>query len=130
MRCPGIGNNLSNTFRFLAGTKALIYVSPFIDLDASFDFNLHVPGERLQLVIDDSRDHKKFFLSALTGQRANLTNIAILWRMIRFPFMTLQIISLIHWQAFKLWGLKQIPYHKKAANPDLQKEVQRAYKSS
>ncbi|MGZ6519844.1 MAG: DUF1365 family protein, partial [Bacteroidia bacterium] len=41
---------------------------------------------------------------------------------VRFPLLTIRIIALIHWNALLLW-LKKIPFHKKSANKDLQRNV-------
>jgi len=102
------------------------YVSPFIDHDAEFDFQLAVPGEKLNLRIDDYKHEKRFFISTLSGSRKELTNGRVLLYALRFPLITVQVIGLIHWNALKLW-LKKIPFHRKAAHPDLQREVMRPY---
>jgi hypothetical protein len=104
------------------------YVSPFIDLDTDFHFNLQVPGEALKISINDYQQGKKFFLSTLTGKRKPLTNLSVLAYAFRFPFMTLQVITLIHWQALKLW-IKKINYHKKDSCRELQQDVLRPHKS-
>ena len=109
-------------------TKKLFYVSPFIDLDTTFDFNLEIPGEKLKIHIDDYKDGKRFFLSALTGKKEPLTNLNLLWYTVRFPLITLQIIAKIHWHALLLM-LKKIPFHKKMANMDLQKNVLKPFKT-
>jgi DUF1365 family protein len=98
------------------------YVSPFIDLDASFDFNLHLPGDRLHVTIDDHKEGKKFFLTSVHGVRKELTDARLLWYMLRFPFITVQVIGLIHWQAFRLY-LRRLPFLKKTDKPELQKEI-------
>jgi DUF1365 family protein len=108
-------------------TEKYFYVSPFIDLDTSFDFNLEVPAEKLKIKIDDYKNGKRFFLSALTGTKKSLNNLNLLWYTLRFPFITLQIIVLIHWHALLLW-IKKIPFHKKDANMNLQKNVLKPYK--
>jgi len=113
--------------QFKLNTEKYFYVSPFIDMDTSFDFNLHLPGEKLQLKIDDyDKAGNRFFISTLTGERRPLTDANLLLYFFSFPLITLKVIGLIHWQALRLW-LKKLPYHKKAANIDLQKEVYRPY---
>lgn len=113
--------------QFKLNTEKYFYVSPFVDMDTNFDFDLHIPGEKLQLKIDDyDKDGKRFFISTLTGTRRELKDPALLLYFISFPLITLKVISLIHWQALKLW-LKKIPYHKKNDNLHLQKEVYRQY---
>ena len=115
--------NLTDNKYYLNTTK-YFYVSPFIDHDTNFDFNLTIPTEKLNIRIDDYKNGERFFISTLTGSKKSLNNANLLWYSIRFPFITLKIITLIHWNAIKLW-MKKIPYHKKSANQELQKDVYR-----
>lgn len=98
------------------------YVSPFIELDTVFDFNVKIPGEKLHITIDDYKEGKKIFISAVSGIKKELTDLRLLWYTIRFPLLTIQIIAKIHWQALKLYRRK-LPYLKKSDHPELQKEV-------
>jgi hypothetical protein len=116
-----------NANKFHLNTTKYFYVSPFIDHDTNFDFNLVIPDEKLNIRIDDYKNEECFFISTLTGKRKPINNINLLVYSIRFPFITLKIITLIHWNAIKLW-LKKIPYHKKSANPELQRDTYRKYK--
>lgn len=102
------------------------YVSPFSDLDLSFDFRFKVPGEKLDLKIDDREGSTKSLITTLTGQRVPLTNRHLAWLTLKFPLVTLKVIFLIHWHAFLLW-LKRVPFHRKAANPALQQNVLRPH---
>jgi len=115
--------------RFLYRTKKYFYVSPFIEHDVDFDFQLTIPNDKLNLRIDDYRGDDRFFIATVTGEKRALTQLRLIWYAIRFPFITLKIISLIHWNALLLW-LKKIPYHKKADNPNLQRDVLRKYPQS
>jgi DUF1365 family protein len=115
-----------NTFK--QQTEKLFYVSPFIDLDTFFDFNLAIPHEKLDIKIDDyDKEGKRFFLSTLKGDRKPLTNSNMLRYFFSIPLIPLWIMGLIHWQAFKLW-VKKISFHPKAANQALQKDVYKPYK--
>ncbi len=107
-------------------TEKYFYVSPFIDHDTHFDFSLAIPADRLNIRIDDYKDKGRFFISTLTGTRKPLSSFNLLRYSLRFPFITLRIIALIHWHALRLW-LKKLPYHKKSANMHLQKDVFRRY---
>jgi DUF1365 family protein len=113
--------------KFHLNTKKYFYVSPFINHDTNFDFNLYVPGEKLNIRIDDYKNEERFFISTLTGIKKPLNNRNLIWYSIRFPFITLKIISLIHWNALLLW-MKKIPFHKKADNDELQRDVYRKLK--
>lgn len=115
--------NLSENSYHLHTTK-YFYVSPFIDHDTNFDFNLGIPGEKLNIRIDDYKDGERFFISTLTGNRKPLTNANLLLYSLRFPFLTLRIITLIHWNALLLW-MKKIPFRRKGENRELQKDVYR-----
>jgi len=115
---------LENNFHLT--TTKYFYVSPFIDHDTSFNFNLAVPGEKLNIRIDDYKEGERFFISTLTGIKKELTGSRLLFYCLRFPFLTLRIISLIHWQALLLW-FRKLPYHKKNKNLHLQRDVFRKY---
>jgi len=102
--------------------RKYFYVSPFIDLDTTFDFMLPVPDEKVQIRINDYHGAEKIFLSSLTGTRKALTNGNLLRAFLRFPLITLQVITLIHYHALILI-FKKLPFHRKNENPDLQQEV-------
>jgi DUF1365 family protein len=122
-----LGTDTKNDDRFKLNTQKYFYVSPFIDMDTYFDFDLQVPGEKLQAKIDDyDKAGQRFFISTLSGERKPLTDANLLLYFLSFPFITLKVISLIHWQAFKLW-CKKLPFHKKGDNLDLQRGVYRPY---
>lgn len=117
-----LGNECFDGKQFRKRVIKYFYVSPFIDHDAEFDFQLDVPGEKLNVRIDDYKDDRRFFISTLTGKKKALTDGRLLGYFFRFPFITLQIIFLIHWNAFLLW-LKKIRFFKKKELPELQRDV-------
>jgi len=121
-----LGKQLLQDGKFHLNTTKYFYVSPFIDHDTNFDFNIAIPGEKLNIRIDDYKNGNRFFISTLTGEKKALTNKNLLLYSLRFPFITIRIMALIHWHALLLW-LKKIPYHTKTANPQLQKDVYRKY---
>jgi DUF1365 family protein len=113
-----------NTYHL--NTTKYFYVSPFIDHDANFDFNLTIPNQKLTNRIDTFKNEERLFISTLTGVKKKLSNTNLMIYGLRFPFITLQIITLIHWNALILM-LKKIPYFKKNQKKDLQKNVYRKY---
>lgn len=131
---PEVGNTFGEQKAYFMGAETrtengfrrqvqkMFYVSPFVDLDTSFDFHLRIPGERLQVQVDDIQDGDRFFLSALTGERKPLTDRALLYDFLRIPLVTVKVIWLIHWQAVKLW-LRKLRFRRKAENPELQQDI-------
>jgi uncharacterized protein len=109
-----------NTFR--QRKRKFFYVSPFVDLDVAFDFQLRIPEDKLHIRIDDYQGDNKFLLTSLVGNQRPLTDGQMLRSFLHIPFVTLKVIGLIHYQAAKLY-LRKLAYHKKSEQPDLQKEV-------
>jgi DUF1365 family protein len=104
------------------------YVSPFSDVDVAFDFALRVPGERLDLRIDDFAGETRTLVSTLRGERRALTAARLAWWTLKYPLLTLRVIGLIHWQAARLW-LKRLPWFAKAARPEGQRDLYRPHRT-
>lgn len=104
------------------------YVSPFSSLDTEFDFKLRLPGERLDVRIDDYKNGALTLVSALTGERAELTTRQLWWFTLKYPLITAKVIFLIHWHALLLW-LKRVPSIAKTADIDKQRGVLRPHRS-
>lgn len=104
------------------------YVSPFTDVDVAFDFTLRAPGERLSIQIDDYIGSERTLTSVLTGTRRDLTGARLAWFTLKYPFITLRVISLIHWHAFRLW-LKRVPWFAKSARAADQRDLYRPHAS-
>jgi DUF1365 family protein len=115
-----------NSFRLVAPKH--FYVSPFSPLDLAFDFKLRVPGEQLEIHIDDREGDRRVLLSSLTGRRVPLTTAQLAWFTIKYPFITLKVIALIHWHALLLWA-KRLPCYRKSADRNLQRDVMRPHAS-
>lgn len=118
-----LGPSTWDGHQFQRTVTKFFYVSPFVDLDADFEFRLTPPTENLNLHVDDWRKGKKFFLSSLTGIRRPLTDASLLKELAHCPWVTIKVISAIHWQAMRLHFQRKVPYHKKASHPELQREI-------
>lgn len=104
------------------------YVSPFSDVDVRFDFHLRTPGDDLAARIDDYAGDIRTLTSTVTGPRRDLTDARLAWFALKYPLLTLRVVLLIHWQAFRLW-LKRVPWHAKAARHSEQTGLYRAHGS-
>jgi hypothetical protein len=104
------------------------YVSPFSDVDVAFDFTLRVPGERLSIQIDDYAGAERTLTSTLAGPRQPLTDARLAWFTLKYPLLSLRVITLIHWHALRLW-LKRVPWFPKAARAADQRDLYRPHAS-
>lgn len=104
------------------------YVSPFSDPGMEFDFNLGIPGEKWRVNIDDYDAGERMLLSAVRGERCDLTSARLIWFAFKYPMLSLKIICLIHWHAFLLW-IKQVPFFRKSARLEAQLDVMRPHSS-
>jgi len=104
------------------------YVSPFSDPAMEFDFKLGQPGEAWQVNIDDYDADGRVLLSAVSGQRRELTSARLIWYSLKYPLLSLKIIGLIHWQAMLLW-IRRVPFLRKAERLEAQLDVMRPHSS-
>ncbi len=95
-----------------------LYVSPFLHGPQTYDFFFDVPldGDQLAISMDvrDAAGHRTFY-ARFAGDRAPMSDRTLALAALRYPFMTAQVIALIHWQALKL-RLAGVPYLRPAAD--------------
>jgi DUF1365 family protein len=114
--------NEGNKPRFSARMAKNFYVSPFSKVDLSFDFDLYEPSHVFAVCIDDYNEKTRVLESTMAGPKRIIADSRLLAWLLKYPLLTIRIISLIHIHALKLY-LKKIPWFKKTANADLQKDL-------
>ena len=82
--------------------KKIFHVSPFQPIEGGYTFRFDISADRIGIWIDFDHDAGGV-LATLTGKRKPLSNLGILHAMIRRPFGSRRVLTLIHWQALKLW---------------------------
>ena len=94
-----------------------LYVSPFIEMDMTYNFRIRPPGEDFALAIQEADKDGTLLYASFSGRREELTSRASVLSFLRFPLLTLKVIGGIHWEALKLW-LKGVPLVHRPRPPD------------
>jgi DUF1365 family protein len=87
------------------------HVSPFMDMDLRYRFRVLPPAARVGVFITASDQTGTMLTATFAGPRQCLTDAALARVALRVPFLGLQTVAGIHWEAAKLWfkGLKLRP---------------------
>ncbi|WP_342077584.1 DUF1365 domain-containing protein [Yoonia sp. SS1-5] len=80
----------------------LMHVSPFQPVSGGYVFRFDIQQDQIGIWIDYSRGNGGV-IATLTGARRPITNGTILKALLRRPFGSRRVLTLIHWQALKLW---------------------------
>jgi len=94
----------------------VFHVSPFFPLAGEYAFELRGPGPRFDVAIRKTLEDGRSLTATMSLKRREATDRALLARFLRTPFMTVGVISAIHWEALKL-KLKGARYHSPAESP-------------
>ena len=98
---------LSDTIK--QSCKKELYVSPFVDMNAEYRFEISPPDRGISVLIKENDEDGVFLIASFVGKRRNITGLSLFKYIFQYPFMSAKIILGIHWEAVKLW-LKGLPY--------------------
>jgi len=90
------------------------HVSPFMDLNMSYHWQISIPDENLNVRIENHHHNEILFNAALDLQRYEITQKSLIQTLLNFPLMSYKVTAAIYVQALKLWlkGIKYVPYKK------------------
>ena len=88
------------------------HVSPFMDLNSTYNFKILKPGNKLSVIIDQRDCEGKLLFASQDGEKIELNTKNLLISYLKHPLMTFKIISAIHFEALRLW-VKRIKFIKK-----------------
>lgn len=93
------------------------HVSPFLELSGRYRFVMSRPGERLRVVIHETRNSDPILDATLAGDRRALHDGTIASLLLRMPATAIKVVAAIHWEALKIW-LRGARFHRKPAPPE------------
>ncbi len=90
------------------------YVSPFIDMDASYTVRTWDRPKELRIAISETEHGSQVLTASVVLRRLPATNHTVGRLLLRYPFVTLKTIGAIYWHALRLW-LKGAAFHRHRA---------------
>ena len=83
--------------------KKKFYVSPFMDMETYYNFKLLEPDQKLSVYIKQTDTEGTVLTATQTGDKKELSLKQLILNFIKYPLMTIKIISSIHYEALLLW---------------------------
>lgn len=94
--------------------QKMFHVSPFNELAMRYQWHSTSPGDSLLIHIENWREQSPggdecVMDATVSLERQSLSSRSMRNTLIRYPFMTVKVVSAIYWQALKLWQ-KKVPF--------------------
>ena len=109
-------SNISATDSVRASKAKNFHVSPFIDMQATYQFRISQPSDTFSAMIREEQNEQLMLVAGQHGKRATISNGSLLKAFFSLPLMTLKVTFMIHWQAVKIY-LKGGTFHRRPKPP-------------
>ncbi len=86
------------------------HVSPFFDMDHSYEWRFSDPEDRLKVHMENFSAGEKTFDATLDLEREEITGASLARSLARHPCMSARVATAIYWQAARLW-FKGTPFY-------------------
>jgi len=104
------GNRVGSSERLRFHHSKGFHVSPFMDMDFDYHWQLNNPAQALKVNLANHRSGQRVFAADMVLQRRPLTRVQNFRSWLRYPWSTAQVVVAIYYQALRLW-MKKCPYY-------------------
>ena len=94
------------------------HVSPFMAMDMNYDWRFSRPDAGLAIHMENIREGRTCFDATMRLRRKPIDGLSLARVLLKYPFMTAQVIAAIHIQAVRLWW-KRVPFYPHPRNQGL-----------
>jgi DUF1365 family protein len=91
-------------------TVKAFHVSPFMEMELDYRWMITPPGRRFAIHMESYRSREKVFDATMSLSRREIDRRTLNGSLLRYPFMTLQVVLFIYLHAGLLW-LKRAQFH-------------------
>ena len=94
---------IKNNEEIIQKCRKKFYVSPFMDMETFYNFKLLKPNDKLSVFIKQTDADGTILTATQTGDKKEFSFKQLAINFIKYPLMTIKIISSIHYEALLLW---------------------------
>ena len=94
---------IKNNEEIIQKCRKKFYVSPFMDMETFYNFKLLNPKDKLSVFIKQTDADGTILTATQTGDKKEFSYKQLAINFLKYPLMTIKIISSIHYEALLLW---------------------------